>query len=182
MNVPAGANQTGELEVDLPSKPFVAGMGRFRHQKGFDLLISAFARLPGLSAEWRLVLIGDGPERERLQRQVTDLGIGNVAMFTGALTDPFPALRRAKFFVLPSRWEGFGNVIVEAMACGLPVIAFDCPSGPAEIVEHESNGLLFAFNGIFGLFIGFSLWWIYFDFIARRPPKEHITTTQSLIR
>lgn len=115
--------------------PVFLGVGRFTAQKDFVTLIRAFAELrrnrPG-----RLILLGDGPERSRLEALTRELGIaGDVAM-PGFRDNPWAWLARSSAFVLSSRWEGAPNVLVEAMATGTPVVATDCPSGPAEILDH----------------------------------------------
>jgi len=128
-------------ESPIPGR-FAVAMGRLDRAKGFDLLLAAFARLRERFPDWHLALLGDGPEHAALVAQAEALGLGQRVVFLGARRDPFAILARADLFVLPSRLEGFGNVLVEAMACGLPVVSFDCPSGPAQIVAHRESGLL----------------------------------------
>jgi glycosyltransferase involved in cell wall biosynthesis len=91
---------------------------------------------------WQLVILGEGPERASLQRQVEELGLQGSVLMPGVVRDPEQWLQHAELFVLSSRFEGFPNALLEAMQCGLPVAAFDCPSGPGEIVRHEQTGLL----------------------------------------
>ena len=140
--------------VDIPSDPVIpksdaraqgfqiVGMGRLRHEKGFDLLIEAFARCARRNKDWTLSILGDGDEGPKLESQATSLGIRERVHFLGLVVDPFPLLRTADLFVLPSRYEGFPNALLEAMAVGVPVIATDCPSGPRDIVRSGYDGLL----------------------------------------
>ncbi|MCC4114263.1 glycosyltransferase family 4 protein [Aromatoleum toluclasticum] len=125
-------------------RQYIVAMGRFVRQKGFDLLLDAFSNVSRAYPQWALVLLGDGPEREELVRKAQSLEIGDSVHFAGAVSDPATYLSHAAFFVMSSRFEGFGNVLVEAMACGLPVVSFDCPSGPADIIDDGRNGLLVA--------------------------------------
>lgn len=128
-------------ETPAPGKTILA-MGRLHHQKGFDLLLRAF-HASGLAAtDWRLCILGDGPDRESLRHLASDLGIADRLDLPGIVADPENRMRLGAIFVLSSRYEGFPNALLEALAMGMAVIATDCPSGPAEIVQHGKNGLL----------------------------------------
>ena len=122
--------------------PYILAVGRLGKQKGHDILIQAFARGGARSKGWRLVILGEGPERSNLEKLALNLGISDVVDMPGIVSEPAEWIFKAQFFVLASRFEGFPNVLLEAMACGCPVIATDCPSGPAEIIRHNENGLL----------------------------------------
>jgi GalNAc-alpha-(1->4)-GalNAc-alpha-(1->3)-diNAcBac-PP-undecaprenol alpha-1,4-N-acetyl-D-galactosaminyltransferase len=117
-------------------------MGRLVPQKGFDLLLKAFARLAPKHPDWNLTILGAGPMLEALKQQSKSLALDSRVHFAGAVADPFPVLRSADLFVFSSRFEGFGMALAEAMACGLPVVSFDCPEGPAVIIRHGVDGLL----------------------------------------
>ena len=119
--------------------PLIVAIGRLTHQKGFDRILRSVARLDG---SWTLAILGEGEDRQQLELQAKQLGIEDRVLMPGFVSDPIQWLVHADVFVLPSRWEGFGHVVVEAMAAGTPVVAFDCPHGPRDIIEHGESGLL----------------------------------------
>jgi glycosyltransferase involved in cell wall biosynthesis len=123
--------------------PVVLGAGRLIKQKDFVTLIHAFSivhkRRPA-----RLLIIGEGDDRQSLQALVKQLGLEADVALPGYVENPFQYMRRAAVFVLSSRWEGLPTVLLEAMACGTPVVSTDCPSGPREILEGGRHGMLVA--------------------------------------
>lgn len=120
----------------------VVAVGRLEHEKGFDRLIDAFANVAASYPEWGLLIAGRGSLHHALERQAGRLGLQGRVHLAGPTEDPTPTLAESDVFVLPSRFEGFGIALIEAMAAGLPVVAFDCPAGPREIVRHGIDGLL----------------------------------------
>jgi glycosyltransferase involved in cell wall biosynthesis len=126
-------------------------VGSLRPEKGFDLLIAAFARVAAGHPQWGLTILGEGPERSHLEALVIRSRLEARVSMPGRTAEPSRHLAAAHAFALSSRREGFPNALLEAMACGLPVVAFDCPSGPAEIVEHGRNGLLVQAGDVSGL-------------------------------
>lgn len=128
-----------DLDIDGPA---VVAMGRLVPQKGFDLLLRAFAHCASWHPRWLLLIIGEGPEEKRLRALASHLRVGDRLRLLGIVKNPHAVLHRAELFVLSSRFEGMPNALLEAMACGLPAVAFDCPSGPAEVIRHEVDGLL----------------------------------------
>jgi glycosyltransferase involved in cell wall biosynthesis len=120
----------------------VLGVGRLQSEKGFDLLIRAFASLADQFPDWQLVIFGEGPERNALTDLAHSLGVASRIRLAGPTSDPFVGVGNEDLFVFSSRYEGFGMALAEAMAAGMPVVSFDCPSGPGRIVRHDIDGLL----------------------------------------
>lgn len=114
--------------------PVLLGAGRLQRQKDFPTLIRAFARVRQVHP-CRLVIIGEGQERPALTALIGQLGLANQVDLPGFQAQPLPFLARANLFVLSSAWEGSPNVLTEAMALGTPVVATNCPSGPAELLD-----------------------------------------------
>ena len=139
MVMPPGA---GSTEMSESSTKTLLAMGRLAHEKGFDLLIQAFAQFADRTPEWNLKILGEGDLRQPLQQQIDGSGLSARIQLAGWDSSPDRALCQAGIFVLSSRHEGFPNALLEAMSHGLPVIAFDCESGPRAIVVHEQNGYL----------------------------------------
>lgn len=135
---PAGS---GPMESER-REPAIVGMGRLSPEKGFDLLIEAFARVAPRHPDWTLVVLGEGPQRAELEQRIRRHGLETRVRLPGWTSEPQLILRTSGIFVLPSRYEGFPNALLEAMAWGLPAISFDCPNGPAEIIRHGVDGLL----------------------------------------
>lgn len=128
-----------EPSLSLPFGPLFLGCGRLTEQKDFPTLLRAFARIKSEVAG-ELWILGEGPLRGNLEREAAALGLSERVHLPGFVKNPFAFMARASTFVLSSRWEGFGNVITEAMACGTPVISTDCPHGPREILEAGQWG------------------------------------------
>jgi len=121
--------------------PVILGAGGLRQQKDFSTLIRAFALLRA-RRRCRLVILGEGRQRRRLERLVRNLGVEEDVDLPGWKPDLHAYMAHAAVFALSSRWEGFGNVLVEAMALGTPVVATDCPTGPREILQGGKRGAL----------------------------------------
>lgn len=121
--------------------PVILGVGRLTKEKDFPTLIRAFA-LVRKERPAKLMILGEGEDRFKLEALVRELGLEEDVALPGFVENPYKYMKRAAVFVLSSRWEGFGNVLVEAMALGTPVVSTDCPSGPAEILEEGKWGRL----------------------------------------
>lgn len=117
-------------------------VGRMRRQKGLDLLLEAFAASQARQQGWTLRIIGDGPEREAVMEAHRRLGLGDAVEFPGRTKAIWEEYAEADVYVMSSRFEGFPMVLLEAMAIGMPVISYDCPTGPAELISDGANGLL----------------------------------------
>ncbi len=143
--------QIAPADVRPAEPPYVLGMGRLEHQKGFDLLIEAFARLAPLRPGLELRIAGSGSQRKALTQLAVQLGVAGRVHFLGQVTDAAAQLRGARVFALPSRFEGFPNALLEALACGVPSVAADCPTGPRELLGDDEHGLLVDMDDVDGL-------------------------------
>ena len=141
---------TERRRVRVPGQRVLA-IGRLERQKGFDLLLHAFRVVRQEHPAAELWIVGEGSERHRLQDLAERLGLTPHVRFLGWLPDVWEVLADADVFVLSSRYEGFPNALLEAMACGVACAAFDCPSGPGDIVRHEVDGLLVPAGSVAGL-------------------------------
>lgn len=120
----------------------VIAVGRYVYQKGFDLLLQAWAKIEKLFPDWELAIYGMG-DRSSYENLAQQLGINmNRCHLNGSTQNIRKEYLESSLFVFSSRFEGFGMVLIEAMACGLPVVSFDCPCGPKDIVSHDEDGLL----------------------------------------
>ncbi len=148
---PEAGSAPGAPSWAVDNRRVLLGMGRLHPQKGFDRLLPGFARLREIHPDWHLVLLGEGDERTRLEARIRELRLENHVTLPGWVADVENAFSRSELFVLPSRYEGFGNVVAESLACGVPVVTLDCPSGPGEIVRNEVDGLVVPADDLEGL-------------------------------
>jgi GalNAc-alpha-(1->4)-GalNAc-alpha-(1->3)-diNAcBac-PP-undecaprenol alpha-1,4-N-acetyl-D-galactosaminyltransferase len=140
--LPSASGQREEL---------IIGVGRLTHQKGFDLLLQAFAKLAPAFDGWRLVIIGQGEESANLLRLRCELMLTDRVEFLGQIVDVDTWMARAALVVQPSRFEGFPNVVLEGMGMGAAVISADCPSGPADLIQDGISGRLVPVNDVTAL-------------------------------
>lgn len=134
--------KTENLPSTLPFENNIIAIGRLSHEKGWDLLLKAFSQVHDNIPDWGLNIVGDGILRQSMQALAKQLNIVDKVKFHGNQQNPFIALNMADLFVLPSRVEGFPNVLLEAMTMSKPCISFNCPSGPSELITDKQNGLL----------------------------------------
>jgi len=146
--------------------PVVLGAGRIGPQKDFPTLLRAFAQLNGMGVKARLVILGDGKTaraRGDLQTLAEELRIADRVHIAGSVPTALPYIARADLFVLSSRWEGLPGVLIEALACGTPVVSTDCPSGPKEILMQGEYGPLVPMGDVAALAAAMSQ-------VLRAPP------------
>jgi glycosyltransferase involved in cell wall biosynthesis len=141
--IPNGVPPSPTKRASLDAKVVIAA-GRLEHSKGFDLLLDAFHMVVAKHPEWRLWIFGAGPLRGDLSTQISRLGLDGRAHLKGTTEHLDELYLAASVFALSSRCEGLPMVMLEAMAAGVPVVAFDCPTGPAEVITHRRSGLLVA--------------------------------------
>ena len=127
---------------ELPSTRYFIGIGRLVKQKRYDLMIKAFRQVRNRDSNVALVILGDGPQKAELQQLIKDEQLENCVYLLGFIDNPFYLLAAAKALVLSSDFEGFGNVIAEALVLGTPVVSTNCPSGPSEILSSGEFGSL----------------------------------------
>lgn len=130
------------VEQNIRREKLIVSIGRLNPVKGFDRLVSAFGKVAAKHQDWSLEIWGEGPERQMLESLVSNIGLGERIRLPGYTSRPDIVLRRASLFALSSSTEGFPMGLCEAMACGVPVVSFDCPSGPREIIRDGIDGLL----------------------------------------
>ena len=133
------------------SAPFILAAGRLTYQKGFDLLLRAFAATAANLPQLRLVIAGEGPDSQNLRDLAVQLGVGARVSFPGQVRGLTALMKAAVAFILPSRYEGFPNVLLEALAVGVPCVAVDCPGGAREILADGEYGILVALQDLAGL-------------------------------
>ena len=117
----------------------ILAVGRLDKQKGFDILIEVFSKV---DTDYKLYIIGEGKERDNLEKLIEKLNLEGKVFLVGRQKDIYKWYEKASIFVLSSKKEGFPNVLLEAMGCGCACVAFDCPTGPKEIIDNMKNGIL----------------------------------------
>ncbi len=139
--IPNTVHDVGGPPADLDSRTVLAA-GRLVYQKGFDMLIKAFARVHAAQPEWKLKICGGGELKDQLHAAVAEHGLEGAVDLAGPCSDLPGEMEQASIYALSSRFEGFPLVLLEAMGQGMAVVAFDCPTGPRDIIDDHRNGLL----------------------------------------
>jgi glycosyltransferase involved in cell wall biosynthesis len=149
--LPTSAPITSKILLKPNNAPdnYILGVGSLNKYKNFEKLIEAFSNLSDLNIH--LVILGEGPERKKIENMILNKNLSDHIHLLGLVDDIWPWYRHAKCFVSSSVSESWGNVIIEAMSQGCPVVAFDCDYGPREIITDSFNGLLVKANDIQGL-------------------------------
>lgn len=140
--LPSSAPRLARPKKERPGERWLLAVGRLVDQKGFDLLIAAFQKLASRFSHWRLFILGEGPMRGGLERQIEEAGLQGRVALAGRAGNVGEWYEAADLYVMSSRFEGFPNTLAEAMAHGLPAVSFDCDTGPRDIIRHEVDGLL----------------------------------------
>lgn len=132
---------TEKFASPLDSKVAIA-VGRIQYQKGFDTLVEVFKRVHEKHPDWIVRIYGDGNLRTELEQQIFDVGLKGVINMMDRSNEIYKKLREAAFYIMPSRFEGFPMVLIEAQSQGIPIVSFDCPNGPSDIIDNGVNGIL----------------------------------------
>jgi glycosyltransferase involved in cell wall biosynthesis len=141
VRIPNTVRDMGGVQADLSSKVVLAA-GRLTRQKGYDRLVRAWAPVAEKHPDWHLRICGDGPMQPKLERIIANRALEGSVTLAGPSKDLGAEMANASIFVLSSRWEGLPLVLLEAMSTGMAVVSFDCPTGPADVVDDHVNGLL----------------------------------------
>jgi glycosyltransferase involved in cell wall biosynthesis len=139
--IPNTVRDLGDVRADLSAKRILTA-GRFTRQKGYDRLIKTWEMIADKHPDWELRICGKGPWQNKLELMIERRGLGGSVTLAGPSTDLGAEMAQASIFVLSSRWEGLPLVLIEAMSVGMAIVSFDCPTGPAEVVDDHVNGLL----------------------------------------
>jgi glycosyltransferase involved in cell wall biosynthesis len=156
---------------DPAEPPVILGVGRLTEQKDFATLIRAFARVRACK-DVRLVILGEGRQHQLLNTLVAELGLQGAVDMPGFVKNPFPYMAKAAMLVLSSKYEGLPGVLIQALACGCPVVSTDCPGGAAEILDNGRYGPLVSVGDVDALARAI-------DGVLKHPPGKAMLTARS---
>ncbi|WP_166966447.1 glycosyltransferase family 4 protein [Yeosuana marina] len=135
-------------ELEVTKKNQIISLGRLSFQKGYDMLIDAWAKIDSKITDWTLLIYGNGDDKTQLLNLISSYNFKNTVEIRDAISNVNPILAESKFYVMSSRFETFPMVLLEALSHGLPVVSFDCPTGPRSIVKEHEDGVLIKPNDI----------------------------------
>lgn len=135
-------------EVSKCENKKIISVGRLKYQKGYDILIEVWKKVFEKHKDWILEIYGEGSLRKELEEKIKKLGLENSLLLKGAVNNIQEKYLESSIYVMTSRYEGFGMVLVEAMACGLPLVSFDCPCGPKDVITDKEDGYICKFGNI----------------------------------
>ncbi|MGP3933157.1 glycosyltransferase family 4 protein [Nonomuraea sp. KM88] len=141
VRIPNAVDMEGRKHSDL-TRPVVIAVGRLVPQKGFDMLIKAYAAIAPEFPDWRLRIFGTGPSKDRLQQRLDEFDLGEAIRLMGRSDRIHEELSQSSVYALSSRIEGLPMAMIEAMGHALPIVAFDCPTGPGDVLTHDVDGVL----------------------------------------
>ena len=142
ISIPNPTPFSSQKSISYKKKNIVLAVGRLTHIKGFDMLIESWAKVYKQQPKWKLMIVGEGEERANLTNLILKYNLTECVELTGSTNEISKYYNEAKIFCMSSRFEGFPMVLLEAQSFGLPIVAFDCDTGPSEIIEQGVNGLL----------------------------------------
>lgn len=155
--IPNPLEKIPSLHSNLDNKTIIA-IGRLTYQKGFDRLIDAWSIIAQEHSDWTLIIYGDGIEKDKLQKRIIDCGIGTNTYIKPATKNIEEIYLNSSLLVMTSRYEGFGMVLIEALSYGIPVISFDFPCGPKDIIKDPRLGSLIENGNIYALAVEIENW------------------------
>ncbi len=130
------------IEKSSLKEKIVLAVGRHSYQKGYDRLLSSWKKVVVANSDWKLLIFGKKDNALGLEKMAKEMGLSDSVSFNDPVKNINEQYKKASVFVLPSRYEGFGMVLTEAMVHGVPCVSFDCPYGPSDIIDHNSDGFL----------------------------------------
>ena len=135
-------------EISSCKNKKIISVGRLTKQKGFDILIDVWKKVREKHSDWILEIYGEGNLKKELQSKIDSLNLTDSLLLKGSEKNIQSKYLEGSIYVMSSRYEGFGMVLIEAMSCGLPLVSFDCPCGPKDIIKDGENGFLIKFGNI----------------------------------